>query len=68
MIECTCLEVHISIFDKTEEKNKFEHYTDASDEISFVILKDKIAEAIGVSDISPEDLQHKIYGPDIIKT
>ena len=68
MIGLTSLEVYNSIFNITEEKNKLKLYTDSSYEISFGKLKDKVAEALGLSDISPEDLQHKMYGPDIIKT
>ena len=30
-------------------------------------MKDKVAEVSGLSDISPEDLEHKLLGPDIIK-
>ena len=68
MIGLSSVEVYNSIFDITEENNKLKLYTDSSYEISFVKLKDKVAEALGLSDISPEDLQHKTYGPDIIKT
>ena len=34
----------------------------------FFELKDKVAGVLGLSHISPEDLQHEIHGPDIIKT
>ena len=30
-------------------------------------MKDKVAEVLGLSDISPEDLEHEIYGQDNIK-
>ena len=67
MIGLTILEFYISIFIVTEEKNDFEFYTDSSDEISFFKLKHKVAEALGLSEISPEGLEYEIYGPDIIK-
>ena len=31
-------------------------------------MKDKVAEVLGLSNVSTEDLEHKIYGPIIIKT
>ena len=68
MIGFTSLEVYNSFFNLTEENNKFKLYTDASHEISFVKLKDKVTDAVGFSDLSPEDLQHKLYGLRIIKT
>ena len=30
-------------------------------------MKDKVAEVLGLSAISPKDLEHEIHGPDIIK-
>ena len=54
MVGLTILVVYISIFIILEENNKFEHYTDCSDDkFSFVELKDKIAEVLGLSHISP---------------
>ena len=31
-------------------------------------MKDKVAEVLGLSDITPEDLQHEIYGANSIQT
>ena len=64
----TSLEVYNFVFNKTEENNISKIYTDSSDEISFVKSKKKVVKAIDLSVVSPENLQHKIYGPDIIKT
>ena len=69
MIGLTNLEVYHSIFNITEENNKVELYTQFLDsEISYTKLKDDVAEVLGLSDISIEDLEHKKYGPNIIKT
>ena len=69
MIGLTNLEGYNFIIDFTEEENKIELYTDDSDdESSFNELRDKVAEVLGLSDMSPDDLQHEIIGPDIIKT
>ena len=57
-----------SIFDITEEKNKFELYTGVlEEEFSYTQLKDKAAELFGLSDIPPEDLELELVGQDIIK-
>ena len=69
MIGGTVLEVYDSIFIITEEIDKFELYTQPlEDEFSYTQFKDNIAEILGLSNISREDLQHEIHGPDIIKT
>ena len=69
MIRLPSLELYNSIFDLTEENNKFELYTDDFvDEFSYNELKDKGAEVLSLSYISPEDLQHAVKGPYIIKT
>ena len=68
-IGLTNLEVYHSIFNITEENNKVELYTQPLEsEILFTKLKDDVAEVLGLSDISIEDLEHKLYGPNIIKT
>ena len=68
MVGLTDLEVYISIFNVTEENNKFQLYTDPLDsEFSFTEMKDKITELLDLSHITPYDLEHKTRGPDIIK-
>ena len=67
MVGLTSLEVDKSIFNKTEENNKVELFTNPSDDkFSYAQLKDDVAEILGLSDTSSQDLQHKIHGPDII--
>ena len=69
VIGLTNLEVFSSIFDITEENNKIEHYTRPLDsEFSFTKLKDEVAKALGLSQISIGDLEHELYGPNINKT
>ena len=69
MTGLTNLEVYKSIFDITEENNKFEFYTQPLDsEFLFTDLKDKVAEALGLSDFSMEDLEPETHRPDIIIT
>ena len=69
MIGLISLEVYNSIFNITEKINKFELYTEHLDsELSFTELKDKVAEAPGLTDISIKDLEHEIYGPNNIKS
>ena len=54
------LEVYNPINNITERNNKFELYTDNFEvEFSFNKLKDKVAEVLGLSDISTEDLEHE---------
>ena len=67
MIGLTDLEVYNSIFSITGENNKFEFYTDPLySKFSFSVLKDKIAELLDVSHITPEYSELKTTGPDII--
>ena len=42
MIGLTSLEVFNSVFNKTEEKNKFELYRDKSNRFGFLELKDEL--------------------------
>ena len=68
MIGLTDIEVYNSIFNITKENNKFQLYTDPLDsDFSFTKMKDKISELLDLSHITPEDLEHKTRGPDIIK-
>ena len=68
MIDFLSWKVYNSILKINTTNNKFEIfeiYTGPLDtEISFTTLKDKVAEVL---DISPEDLEHKILGPDTLK-
>ena len=69
MIGLVDLEVYNSIFNITEENNKFELYTDPLDsEFFFTEMKGRIAELLDLYPISPKDLEDKTTGPDIIKT
>ena len=61
-------EVYNSIFIITEENNKFKLYAGfLYNELSYTTFKDKIAKALGLSDISSEDLENEIRGRDIIE-
>ena len=62
------LEVYNSVFNITNENNSFSIYTGHLYDELLYTLKDKVAEALGLSDISPEDVEHKILGPEIIGT
>ena len=69
MIGLTGLEVYNSIFNNTNENNKFELYIDNFDEyFSYTKLKDEIAEMLKISAITPYHLQHETIAPLIIKT
>ena len=66
MIGLTSLEVHNSIFNITEGKNKFELYGDSSNKFGFLEIKDELEEIPNVSHISQEHLQDEIIGPRLI--
>ena len=70
MLGLTSSEILNSIFNITQEKYKFEFYTDDFDsEFSFFVLKDTLAEVLGLPLISPENLQQEIHEKQhIIKT
>ena len=69
MLGLVDLEVYNSIFNITEENNKFEFYIDNFDEFfSNTELKDEIAEILNISAITPYHLQHETIAPLIIKT
>ena len=59
LIGLISLSVHNSIFNITEENNKFELYTDTFDDFSFEELKDELKEILSISDITPSHLQLK---------
>ena len=68
-IGLTSLEVYNYIFDITEENNKLQLYTGPlNGKFSFTELKDKVAELLDLSHITPEDIQQKTRGPDNNKT
>ena len=66
MIGLTDLEVYNSIFNITEENNKFDIYRDMSDKFGFLELKDEIEEILDKSHITDDHLNDEILGPRII--
>ena len=56
MIGLTDLEVYISIFNITEENNKFEIYRDVPTKFQFLDLKDELEEILGIQHITREHL------------
>ena len=53
----------------TKENYKFEVFTGhLEDEFSYTQLKDKVAEVLGLSDITHEELKHETFGPNITET
>ena len=66
MIGLTDLEVYTSIFNITEENNKFEIYRDMFDKFGFLELKDEIEEILDISHITVDHLNDEIIGPRII--
>ena len=70
MIGLTNLEVYNSIFNITEENNKFELYKFPDDKIGGVTyekVKGEIEKDLGSEDITAEDLQDDIIAPIIIE-
>ena len=66
MIGLIDLEVYNSIFNITEENNKFEIYRDMSHKFGFLELKDKLEEILNIPHITTEHLDDNILGPRII--
>ena len=69
MIGLTDLEVYNSIFNITEEKNKFELYKFPDEKaggVTYEKVRDEI-EDLDIGDITAEDLQDDIIGPIIIE-
>ena len=62
MIGLTDLEVHISIFNKTEENIKFEIYRNTFTKFRFLELKDELEEALNIPHITQEHLQDDEIG------
>ena len=70
MIGLTDLEVYNSIFNKTEEKNKFKLYKFPDEKaggVTYTKVRDEIERDLGISDITDEDLQDDIIAPIIIE-
>ena len=60
------LELYNSVFNITEENNKFEIYRDTSRKFGFVELKDELEEILNISHITNYHLGDEILGPRII--
>ena len=70
MIGLTDLEVYNSIFNITEENNKFELYKFPDEKaggVSYEKVRDEIEKDLDIEDITAEDLQDDIIGPIIIE-
>ena len=70
MIGLVDLEVYNSIFNITEENNKFELYKfpdEKSGGISYTKVRDEIERDLDISDITPAGLQGDIIAPIIIE-
>ena len=70
MIGLTDLEVYNSIFNITEENNKFELYKfpdEKADGVTYEKVRDEIEKDLDIEDITAEDLQDDIIGPIIIE-
>ena len=68
MIGLIDLEIYNSIFNITEENNKFELYTDTFDEFSFPELKDEIGEILNIPNITDDHLDDKATADRIAET
>ena len=70
MIGLTDLEVYNSIFNITEENNKFELYKfpdEKSGGVTYEKIRDEIEKDLGIEDITAADLQDEIIAPIIIE-
>ena len=70
MIALVDLEVYNSIFNITEENNKFKLYKfpdEKSGGITYTKVRDEIEKDLGIEDITAADLQDDIIGPIIIE-
>ena len=70
MIGLTDLEVYNSIFNITEENNKFELYKFPDEKaggVTYEKVRDEIEKDLDIEDITAEDLQDDIIGPIIIE-
>ena len=70
MIGLVDLEVYNSIFNITEENNKFKLYKFPDEKaggISYIKVRDEIERDLDIEDITAQDLQDEIIAPIIIK-
>ena len=67
MIGLTSLKIYKSFFNKTDENDKIELYTENFDEFSMPELEVGLEEMFDVSIFSHEHIQGKTLGPRIIK-
>ena len=70
MIGLTDLEVYNSIFNITEENNKFEFYKFPDEKaggVTYEKVRDEIEKDLDIEDITAEDLQDEIIAPIIIE-
>ena len=70
MLGLVDLEVYNSIFNITEENNKFELYKfpdEKSGGVTYEKVRDEIERDLDIEDITAEDLQDEIIAPIIIK-
>ena len=63
MLGLTSLEAYNTIFNMTEENNKFELCTDTFDEFSFAELEDELEDMLNNSDITPKNPNDDTMGP-----
>ena len=66
MLGLVNLEVYNSIFNITEENNKFELYRDMSAKFGFLELKDELEEILNISHIRDDHLDDEVLGQRII--
>ena len=66
MVGLTDLEVYISIYNLTEENNKFEIYRDTSNKFGFLELRDELEQIFNISHITDGHLDDKVLAPRII--
>ena len=66
MLGLVDLEVYNSIFNITEENNKFEIYRSKDDKFGFLESKDELEEIFNIPHITIEHLDDEILGPRII--
>ena len=69
VIGSTDLEVYTSLFNITEEKNKFELFKFPDEKgggVSYQKVRDEIEEDLEITDIRTNDLQDELEGPIIL--